>query len=208
MAEYSARMQNKASRTNEGSYLQALQTMAAYIDLNPVRAGLVSDPAEYPWCGYSAAMGGKREVCRGLEKILAAPADSWASDKLWQQYQKLLRDMGWCQAPKAAVKNSHPSSDERGTSSRSTHPKVTVAKEPLSSTSARDQGKVSGKLKSWRSLSNGHALGQEDFVNDLIKQYPSVFKRQPNTSKRSKRTSTKTIKNIRYGVFTARNCDP
>ncbi len=28
----------------------AARTMAAYIDLNPVRAGMVEDPAEYRWC--------------------------------------------------------------------------------------------------------------------------------------------------------------
>lgn len=32
-----------------GSYF--LRCMA-YIDLNPVRAGMVSDPAEYPWCAH------------------------------------------------------------------------------------------------------------------------------------------------------------
>ncbi len=35
-----------------------LQTMAAYIDLNPVRAGLVKKPEDYRWCGYSEALGG------------------------------------------------------------------------------------------------------------------------------------------------------
>ena len=33
---------------------RALRTMAAYIDLNPVRAGMVEDPADYRWCGYAA----------------------------------------------------------------------------------------------------------------------------------------------------------
>lgn len=35
----------------------ALQTVAAYIDLNPVRAGLVSRPEDYRWSGYGEAMG-------------------------------------------------------------------------------------------------------------------------------------------------------
>ena len=34
----------------------AAWTMAAYIDLNPVRAGMVSDPAEYRWSGYGEAV--------------------------------------------------------------------------------------------------------------------------------------------------------
>jgi putative transposase len=29
-----------------------LLTCYRYIELNPVRAGLVSDPADYPWCSY------------------------------------------------------------------------------------------------------------------------------------------------------------
>jgi REP element-mobilizing transposase RayT len=30
----------------------AARTIAAYIDLNPVRAGMVSEPAEYRWSSY------------------------------------------------------------------------------------------------------------------------------------------------------------
>ena len=33
-----------------------LQTMAAYIDLNPVRAGLVQDPKDYRFCGYAEVL--------------------------------------------------------------------------------------------------------------------------------------------------------
>jgi putative transposase len=39
----------------------AARTMAAYIDLNPVRAGMVSDPAEYRWSSYGEAVGGGRK---------------------------------------------------------------------------------------------------------------------------------------------------
>ena len=36
----------------------AARTMAAYIDLNPVRAGMATDPAEYRWSSYGEAVGG------------------------------------------------------------------------------------------------------------------------------------------------------
>ena len=36
----------------------AAKTMAAYIDLNPVRAGIVKDPADYRWSSYGEAIGG------------------------------------------------------------------------------------------------------------------------------------------------------
>ena len=35
--------------------------MAAYIDLNPVRAGMVQDPAEYRWSSYGEAVGGGKK---------------------------------------------------------------------------------------------------------------------------------------------------
>jgi len=50
---------------------QALGAMAAYIDLNPVRAGLVTDPKDYRWNGYGAAMAGRRGAKEGLRKVVA-----------------------------------------------------------------------------------------------------------------------------------------
>lgn len=47
-----------------------LQTVAAYIDLNPVRAGLVKDPADYRWSSYGEAMGGERCAQRGLSAAM------------------------------------------------------------------------------------------------------------------------------------------
>jgi REP element-mobilizing transposase RayT len=46
-----------------------LQTMAAYIDLNSVRAGLVEDPKDYRFCGYADAVAGVAEARRGLIQI-------------------------------------------------------------------------------------------------------------------------------------------
>jgi REP element-mobilizing transposase RayT len=48
-----------------------LQTMAAYIDLNPVRAGLVKDPKDYRFCGYSEAVSGQMWAKRALKFITA-----------------------------------------------------------------------------------------------------------------------------------------
>jgi putative transposase len=49
---------------------QTLSTMAAYIDLNPVRAGIVKDPADYRWSGYARAVGGDQRARRGLKKVV------------------------------------------------------------------------------------------------------------------------------------------
>jgi len=39
----------------------AARMMAAYIDLNPVRAAMVADPAEYRWSSYGEAIGGGKK---------------------------------------------------------------------------------------------------------------------------------------------------
>jgi REP element-mobilizing transposase RayT len=39
----------------------AARTMAAYIDLNPVRAGMEKDPADYRWSSYGEAVGGGKK---------------------------------------------------------------------------------------------------------------------------------------------------
>jgi putative transposase len=54
----------------------ALMTIAAYIDLNPVRAGIVSDPVEYQYCGYGEAMGGSKIARRGITRLMGSRS-SW-----------------------------------------------------------------------------------------------------------------------------------
>ena len=44
----------------------AKSTVAAYIDLNPVRAKIVADPKAYRWSGYGEAMAGGKQARAGL----------------------------------------------------------------------------------------------------------------------------------------------
>ena len=48
----------------------ALSTLAAYIDLNPVRAGLVRDPKDYRWSGYGQALAGRQRAREGLRAVV------------------------------------------------------------------------------------------------------------------------------------------
>ncbi|MFP4069494.1 MAG: transposase, partial [Opitutales bacterium] len=64
-----------------------LQTMAAYIDLNPVRAGFCKDPKDYRFCGYAEAVAqsmgsGRGKALAGLRLIWAAYADGSMRDDL------------------------------------------------------------------------------------------------------------------------------
>ena len=49
---------------------KALQYISAYIDLNPVRANLVRDPKDYPFCSYSSALLGNQYYKAALKEIM------------------------------------------------------------------------------------------------------------------------------------------
>ena len=66
----------------------ASRTMAAYIDLNPVRAGMITDPADYRWSSYGEAMGGGprgngKKARAGLVRALMAHKGYEADAKHW-----------------------------------------------------------------------------------------------------------------------------
>jgi len=69
---------------------EALAAVAAYIELNPVRAGLCDDPKDYRYCGYAEALAKGSLLAReGIRTILGQPETiSWK--ELSCQYRKYL----------------------------------------------------------------------------------------------------------------------
>ncbi|MFW6217938.1 MAG: transposase [Verrucomicrobiota bacterium] len=57
---------------------EALTTVAAYIDLNPVRAKLVDDPADYRFSSYGRAAGGDQAARRSYELV-------FCRERSWRQ---------------------------------------------------------------------------------------------------------------------------
>jgi REP element-mobilizing transposase RayT len=64
-----------------------LATMAAYIDLNPIRAKIVDLPEQYRWSGYGEAMSGSNRMKAAYQEMLAGylqPADDvLAAYRIW-----------------------------------------------------------------------------------------------------------------------------
>ena len=67
-----------------------MKTMAAYIDLNPVRAGLVEDPKDYRFCGYGEAVAGHAGARAGL--ALLVEGKSWRV--VQESYRRTLFGIG------------------------------------------------------------------------------------------------------------------
>jgi hypothetical protein len=61
----------------EGAQVDALKVMAAYIDLNPVRAEMVECAEEYRWSGWSAAQGQDKEAREGLCDVVGCRVSQW-----------------------------------------------------------------------------------------------------------------------------------
>jgi hypothetical protein len=67
---------------------RAVRVVAAYIDLNPVRAGLVDDPKDYRFCGYSEAVAGRRIARAGIIHVIGEDdARTWQAA---QEYYRLM----------------------------------------------------------------------------------------------------------------------
>lgn len=56
---------------------QLAKTISVYIDLNPVRANLVSDPKDYRFCSYAEAVAGDTTARKGIMHIMAD--NDWTS---------------------------------------------------------------------------------------------------------------------------------
>ena len=134
----------------------ALRVMAAYIDLNPVRAGLVTDPADFRWTGYGEAMRGSRRAKRGLCKIVGAPQDSWDT-RAGELYRCWLYEEG-------------VSVPEKDTMTGGVRPKLKQGFTVKKMTEVKNRASVR-LCQRISALTNGIALGSESFVDQLGSNY-------------------------------------
>ena len=140
---------------------EPLHTMAAYIDLNPVRAGLVADPKDYRWCGYAEAVSGSRRAQRGLSKVTAKPVDSWEKAGGAEAYRCLLFSTG------VEVKDAQNEN---------------VVRQGVTAEEARQVLKDKGRLSSAemvrlrvRYFSDGLVLGSKAFVESVFSENRDKF---------------------------------
>jgi len=70
---------------------KALSVIAAYIDLNPVRAKVVTDPKDYQWSGYGEATRGLKRARQGLSIIYQQGDEGDASELSWDSVAERYR---------------------------------------------------------------------------------------------------------------------
>jgi putative transposase len=162
----------------------AARTMAAYIDLNPVRAGMAKDPAEYRWSSYGEAMGA---TGRSGAKAKAGLVRAWMAHKGWEadarhwagkisrEYRLMLLDEG--------RERTREVVNERGKT------ETRVVKRGMKRQEERKQGEqreqdvpatgdvAFGQMLRWklRYFTDGAVLGSRAFVDGLFEQCRDRF---------------------------------
>ena len=68
----------------------AARMTAAYIDLNPVRAGMVSDPKDYRWSSYGEACAGVEAAQQGLLEVMQKPDAYAVNEPLVETWQEVM----------------------------------------------------------------------------------------------------------------------
>ncbi|MDD2597876.1 MAG: transposase [Kiritimatiellae bacterium] len=137
----------------------ALQPVAAYIDLNPVRAGKANDPKDYRWSGYGEAVANIRESRKNLCKLFVDRDIS--EDQVLSEYRKILYLQGEVQTnPLTGV----------------------VTKAGLSSAAVQKVVENDGKLSlcevlrcKVRYFSDGGVIGSADFVKEVLQNHKNLF---------------------------------
>jgi hypothetical protein len=146
----------------------AARTMAAYIDLNPVRAGMVKDPAEYRWSSYGEALGGGakgngRKAREGLVRACMSHQGAGFEAERWKEVSRIFRrTMGL-----ALGRKSGRAEVEKGV----VRPQMNTAE----ALEAEDNGTVLTDLGMAamlrcrvRYFTDGAVIGSKEFVNEAF----------------------------------------
>jgi len=149
----------------------ALSTISAYIDLNPVRAGMVKDPHEYRYCGYGEAVGGESTARSGICALA-------------QVVRRDNKRPNWNDSAALYRRHLFGAGDGKG----------------IDPKRVKEVFEVDGKLSAQellccrvRYFSDGLAIGGKSFINQVFKEYRSWFSEKRIEGARSIKNSDDTF---------------
>ena len=158
-----------------------LTKIAAYIDLNPVRAGMVGDPGDYRWSGYGEARRGGREARAGIGRMMGAPSRrGWRDAGPW--YREVLFS-------ESVIGGGRSVRDSVGGS----------GKNSCSGARGEEAGLGEMLLRRVRYLTDGVVIGSREFVD-------RVFKAQPESVRKKRKTGARKMVGRNWnGLFALRD---
>lgn len=143
---------------------ETLLTVAAYIDLNPVRAGIVADPKDYRWSGYGEAVSGRSHARQAVQRLISSMTGRIED---WVASLATYRMMVFNQGDEEKETILEDGSRERG---------ALKHEEVLKILKARGRLPMSAFiLCRVRYFSDGAVIGSRGFVEDIFTFYRSRF---------------------------------
>jgi putative transposase len=150
----------------------AARTIAAYIDLNPVRAGMVSDPADYRWSGYGEAVGGgaKGNGKKARYGLILTVRNPESRDQIaleaWKDVSRIYRRaMGMALGRKNSNFKFQNSSKSKTSVTKNTEE---VLESEDNETVLPDLGMAGMLMKRVRYFTDGAVIGSKGFVNEAF----------------------------------------
>ncbi|MDF3129921.1 hypothetical protein P0Y35_12005 [Kiritimatiellaeota bacterium B1221] len=194
----------------------ALMSVAAYIDLNPLRAGMVDDPLKYVWSGYGAAISGDIQAQKGLDTLVKLarghqPFDALAVRKnqlkdtqgdwreivprMAQEHSQRAAPKNWKEVQSAyriwLVNKGKSQTDSAGVKNKFRKRKGIDPIQVIAEYEAHGHVPLHQCLQTRiRAFTRGVAIGHSAYLEDLMAQYRSCF--GPNRKKAACKVRTMT----------------
>ena len=150
----------------------AARVMAAYIDLNPVRAGMVAKPEQYRWCGYAEALAGKRAARVGIERMMSEFVEWGMGRKVSLSWRKVIGEYRVILFTDGA---------ERMAANARTQ-EVRVARKGVSPAATEEVQRKEGEMTRTEMLRHrvryfvdGTAIGSKEFLEDVFERSRERF---------------------------------
>jgi REP element-mobilizing transposase RayT len=156
----------------------AARTIAAYIDLNPVRAGMEKDPAEYRWSSYGEAVGGGkkgngRKAREGLVRAFLCDQGVGYDAGKWAEVSRLYRRlMGLAIGRKPGRAEVPQAAKGIGQVTKNT---AEFMESEDNETALKDLGMAKMLRCRIRYFTAGAVIGSKEFVNEAFASARSRF---------------------------------
>jgi len=152
----------------------AARTIAAYIDLNPVRAGMVEDPADYRWSSYGEAIGGGskgngKKAREGLVRACMSHRDVGFEAERWKEVSRIYRRaMGMALGRKPGKTQDLETQDTRKRFDAVMKNEAEMLESEDNETVLPDLGMAGMLMKRVRYFTDGAVIGSREFVNEAF----------------------------------------
>ncbi len=152
----------------------AARTIAAYIDLNPVRAGMVNDPADYRWSSYGEAIGGGKKgngkkAREGLVRAYFCDQGVGFEAEKWLEVSRLYRRlMGLALGRKPGRAEVVGKGNDLGQSTMNTANTAEMLESKDNGTVLKDLGMAKMLGCRVRYFTDGVVIGSKEFVNEAF----------------------------------------